>query len=441
MVHITGLIKSALSTYLPMIEDTSALASLLTQLQYCGMSLGRIGLDFRHIFVHSFEEAVHPMILKWIDATTEELVALISKATEEASAPSTWMSSKIVSQNSNATNSDQIRRHAFQPPMLLVGYPSLAIFTNDVLSAFNALRLLPAIRLYEPILNHLESCFLDIGLALKQYCDQAISHIPDEITYLQSYTAAYVRCCLPYLKSCLVDGIYGDLSNLKAADEDMEELLAAYLSVIKKEGTQAEETKETTVEIGTKDEAGSEAQDPSKDDGEKVIDSDLNASVNTENDAVLEELKNNKDTGLEIAMEEQKPENEDTDLETLNPEITENATEDLSLCNSSTEEIKEEQPTFAEQTSSDEQLVETEEPSSTEKQVDVDSSGDLEERELEQVPLKTEESNLETEQSVAVDQAKDEPVIDKTVDTLEFASDAPPDTMEVIEESNTILET
>ncbi|KAI8078471.1 oligomeric Golgi complex subunit 8 [Thamnidium elegans] len=48
MVHIIGLIKSALHTYLPMIEDISALASLLTQLQYCGMSLGRIGLDFRH---------------------------------------------------------------------------------------------------------------------------------------------------------------------------------------------------------------------------------------------------------------------------------------------------------------------------------------------------------------------------------------------------------
>ncbi|KAI8092321.1 oligomeric Golgi complex subunit 8, partial [Gilbertella persicaria] len=50
MVHITQLIKSTLDTYLPMVEDTSSLASLLTQLQYCGMSLGRIGLDFRNIF-------------------------------------------------------------------------------------------------------------------------------------------------------------------------------------------------------------------------------------------------------------------------------------------------------------------------------------------------------------------------------------------------------
>ncbi|KAI9362716.1 oligomeric Golgi complex subunit 8 [Pilaira anomala] len=51
MAHTIGLIKTALNTHLPMIEDTSALASLLAQLQYCGMSLGRIGLDFRHIFM------------------------------------------------------------------------------------------------------------------------------------------------------------------------------------------------------------------------------------------------------------------------------------------------------------------------------------------------------------------------------------------------------
>ncbi|KAI9487885.1 MAG: oligomeric Golgi complex subunit 8, partial [Benjaminiella poitrasii] len=50
MVQVIELIRTTLNTYLPMIEDTSSLSSVLTQLQYCGMSLGRIGLDFRHIF-------------------------------------------------------------------------------------------------------------------------------------------------------------------------------------------------------------------------------------------------------------------------------------------------------------------------------------------------------------------------------------------------------
>ncbi|KAI8641488.1 Dor1-like family-domain-containing protein [Parasitella parasitica] len=238
MVHVIELIKTCLDTHLPMIDDTSALASLLTQLQYCGMSLGRIGLDFRHIFVHSFEEAVQPMILQWISNATEDLVQKISKASHESAAPSAWMSSKTVSQNNSnvsSNNRDEAKRHAFQPPMLLLGYPSLAVFINGILSAFNSLRLLPAISLYEPIQNHLEACFLEIGSALKQYCDQAASYMPDEVTYLQSYSAAYVRCCLPFLKSCLVDGIYGNLLTSAATDEDMEALLVTYLPVMKRE--------------------------------------------------------------------------------------------------------------------------------------------------------------------------------------------------------------
>ena len=231
MVTIAGLIKSTLHTYLPMIEDTSALASLLTQLQYCGMSLGRIGLDFRHILVYSFEEAVQPMILRWIDASTEDLVNIIVTSTEQIAAPSTWMSSKLVSQSSET----EVKRYAFQPPMLLVAYPSLAIFTNGILSAFNALRLLPAVSLYEPIQNHLEACFMEIGNALKQYSDQATAHIPDEVTFLQSYSAAYARCCVPYLKSCLVDGIYGNLSIPSTTSADLEILLADHLPVVTKE--------------------------------------------------------------------------------------------------------------------------------------------------------------------------------------------------------------
>lgn len=261
MIHVIDLVNTALETYLPMIEDTSALNSLLTQLQYCGMSLGRIGLDFRHIFVHSFEEAVQPMILRWIDNATEDLVQKILNAARESTAPSAWMSSKVVSQNSSSVgnindnntaaasgNRNEAKRHAFQPPMLLVAHPSLAIFTNGVLTAFNALRLLPAISLYLPIQNHLEACFLEIGSALRQYCDQAASYMPDELSYLQSYSAAYVRCCLPYLKSCLVDGIYGDLLMPSAADEDMETLLTNYLPVINKEEVEEQDLASNTLD-------------------------------------------------------------------------------------------------------------------------------------------------------------------------------------------------
>ncbi|RCH95065.1 hypothetical protein CU097_012329 [Rhizopus azygosporus] len=50
MMHLIGLIRSTLNEYLPLIEDEASINSLLTQFEYCSISLGRIGLDFRHLF-------------------------------------------------------------------------------------------------------------------------------------------------------------------------------------------------------------------------------------------------------------------------------------------------------------------------------------------------------------------------------------------------------
>ncbi|KAI9276512.1 oligomeric Golgi complex subunit 8 [Sporodiniella umbellata] len=50
MVNLIEDIRMTLNIYLPMVEDESSKSSLLTQFEYCSMSLGRIGLDFRHLF-------------------------------------------------------------------------------------------------------------------------------------------------------------------------------------------------------------------------------------------------------------------------------------------------------------------------------------------------------------------------------------------------------
>ncbi|KAI9317581.1 oligomeric Golgi complex subunit 8, partial [Dichotomocladium elegans] len=49
MIRLLRDIQALLEAQLPKISDTSSLASILTQLQYCGMSLGRVGLDFRYL--------------------------------------------------------------------------------------------------------------------------------------------------------------------------------------------------------------------------------------------------------------------------------------------------------------------------------------------------------------------------------------------------------
>ncbi|KAG0164621.1 hypothetical protein DFQ28_003376 [Apophysomyces sp. BC1034] len=244
MVHLITSMQSTLSHHLRQIEDTSALASLLTQLQYCGMSLSRVGLDFRHLFVHVFEEAVRPLILKWIDEATSNLVRML---TDEAN---TWISSAKLSIQ---TQQDDTKRNAYQPPMLLVDYLPLAVFTNNILSSFNALRVLPAVSLFAPVQNHLDACFLEIGNALKQ-CVDYHSDSEAESAFLLSFASAYVRCCVPFLRGCLRDGLYGGVigDDRTDIDQDLEKLLQNHLPAISK------------VEIAEKDKVEDEKENEDK---------------------------------------------------------------------------------------------------------------------------------------------------------------------------------
>lgn len=225
MIHLLNTINTLLNTELPKITDTSALASLLTQLQYCGMSLGRVGIDFRHLYVHVFENTVRPLILKTVDKATEELVTII---TTNKAPPNTWMLTNrytIYQHQQHTTENEHGNNHPHQPPMLLVDYPPLAVFTNAILSAFNALRLLPAVSLLQPVSSHLDACFLEIGSALKQYVDNIESTMPDEMTCVRSFVLAYVRCCVPFLRDCLFSGIYANIQHEgDINDKDLEAL-------------------------------------------------------------------------------------------------------------------------------------------------------------------------------------------------------------------------
>ncbi|KAI9024398.1 Dor1-like family-domain-containing protein [Phycomyces nitens] len=228
MIYLITQMRDMLKEEIQFIKDTSSLASLLTQLQYCGVSLGRIGLDFRHLFVNAFEDAMLPLIQEWISEAAADCLKEIKSATDNNSPPSSWMSVNLTSSQHWQDNTQ--KRHVHQPPMLLVDYPILAVFTNNILSTFNALRLLPAVSLFKPIQNDLNGCFLDIGKALQQYSDQAVLRVPEENVFLQSFCSAYVRWCVPFLQGCLRDGIYADfVENVPLDNADLENLLAAYL--------------------------------------------------------------------------------------------------------------------------------------------------------------------------------------------------------------------
>ncbi|CAO3594984.1 unnamed protein product [Absidia cylindrospora] len=233
MTHMVMQIQHILTEHLHYIDDTSALASLLTQLQYCGMSLGRVGLDFRHLFVSSFEQAVKPLVLRTMDQATKLLsIDTLQAATNDQILPSTWLNTNNLSggehssssssppqpqpsrmasslDTTTSTNSLPREQHPYQPPITLVDYPCLAVFTNGILTALNALRLLPALELFPVVNQHLNNCLLEIAAAIKQYGDQVAQQFTDESVFVDPFATVYARYCVPFLQRCLVEGIFG----------------------------------------------------------------------------------------------------------------------------------------------------------------------------------------------------------------------------------------
>ena len=273
--------QTTLQAQLAKITDTSSLASLLTQIQYCGMSLGRIGLDFRHLFVSAFEDTLRPLFLKWIDQATEQLITAIS--TDKA-----WMSAS----SSRSTQEDDYSRHPNQPPMLLVNYPPLAIYTNAILSTFNALRLLPAVSLQRPIQSHLDSCFLEIGSALKQYTND------NQDPMVKSFVLAYVRCCVPFLKSCLLDVIYANiqLPDSAISNKDLEDLLGVTAEKPVVETLEPEESIEKLPEESTENLPKESDKDSSVESTEKVEQAEESTTENESKSAEEVDDKSKENT-------------------------------------------------------------------------------------------------------------------------------------------------
>ncbi|GAB5585352.1 hypothetical protein Unana1_00252 [Umbelopsis nana] len=230
VIFVLDQMRRTIDEHLVNIKDISQLSSLLTQLMYCGMSLGRVGLDFRSLFAVQFQDAMLKLTESLIDDAKKGFIDAIAKAKTETIPPSQWMSTKSSSKASEvASTSDGQSRQ--QIVSQLIEYPVIALFTNAILSLFNELRLLAPIALVKPINQYLEAAHMDIVQHIKSYAapyllteSSSKDNIKSEQTLLRSFASGYIRSCVPYLRQCLLDGIYGDvyLEDVSISSEQLE---------------------------------------------------------------------------------------------------------------------------------------------------------------------------------------------------------------------------
>ncbi|CAM0140584.1 hypothetical protein VKS41_006605 [Umbelopsis sp. WA50703] len=235
VAHTLENMERKIDEHLVNIKDISQISSLLTQLMYCGMSLGRVGLDFRPLFAIRFQDAMLRLTQTLIDDAKRTFIDTISRAKTENIPPSQWTSTKSNNKDAVDASSGQTRQ---QLASQLIDYPVIAVFTNAILSLFNELRLLAPIALVQPIAEYLDAAYLEIAQALKQYSapyvlatDMEKDNLKSDQNALRAFASAYVRACVPYLRQCLLDGIYANvyLDDVSITSESLESELDGIL--------------------------------------------------------------------------------------------------------------------------------------------------------------------------------------------------------------------
>ncbi|XP_077978528.1 conserved oligomeric Golgi complex subunit 8-like [Glandiceps talaboti] len=172
------------------------LDSLLGQCMYFGLSFSRVGVDFRGLLVPLFQQAA----LKTFQTSMKEASRRFEESMQSYTVIGTpaSLSSTVLSTSYTAMESNLI------PPMVLMEYHPLAVFTNHVLTAFNDLRLCAPIALAEEVARELQDSLTKAVVSVLAF------HRAEESTFSKRESELFSKFCqvtvhemIPYLCRCL----------------------------------------------------------------------------------------------------------------------------------------------------------------------------------------------------------------------------------------------
>ncbi|EJU02694.1 Dor1-domain-containing protein [Dacryopinax primogenitus] len=224
--HLLSTLIGTLETALPLVEDASALSSLLTQLSYCSASFARIGLDFRALLAPLFEQAVLSATQRSLHRADSTLSTSLTAAGKSARPPSTFLLAFDAPESLFNTHT---HAHTFtpqNPPAYLASLPPLATYLNSQLTTLNSLRLLAPSALLSPLLEALDASLCASSTALLTFCRSAWGTVTRRTSFeiddserekqrerdkkvLLLVGRAWVDALGPFLRTGLVKGVYG----------------------------------------------------------------------------------------------------------------------------------------------------------------------------------------------------------------------------------------
>lgn len=198
-----GWVLQKISQFLQVLETDlyrgigGRLDSLLGQCMYFGLSFSRVGADFRgqlapvfqRVAISTFQKAVEEAVEKFQDEMTSytliSTAAILGSSNTPATVPAT-------------------QPGTLQPPMVLLDFPPLACFLNNILVAFNDLRLCCPVALAQDVTGTLENALTKVTKTILAFhrAEEAVFSSGEHEIFVQ-FCTAFLEDLVPYLNRCL----------------------------------------------------------------------------------------------------------------------------------------------------------------------------------------------------------------------------------------------
>ncbi|XP_067574992.1 conserved oligomeric Golgi complex subunit 8 isoform X3 [Pseudorca crassidens] len=198
-----GWVLQKVSQFLQVLETDlnrgigSRLDSLLGQCMYFGLSFSRVGADFRGQLAPVFQRVAISTFQKAIQETVEKF--------QDEMNSYTLISAPAILSSSNLPAAVPVTQPGtLQPPMVLLDFPPLACFLNNILVAFNDLRLCCPMALAQDVTVALEDALAKVTKVILAF------HRAEEAAFSSGEQELFVQFCtvfledlVPYLNRCL----------------------------------------------------------------------------------------------------------------------------------------------------------------------------------------------------------------------------------------------
>eukprot|EP01094_Clydonella_sp_ATCC50884_P025672 TRINITY_DN6852_c0_g1_i1.p1 TRINITY_DN6852_c0_g1~~TRINITY_DN6852_c0_g1_i1.p1 ORF type:complete len:549 (-),score=163.46 TRINITY_DN6852_c0_g1_i1:219-1865(-) len=197
LVHRIQKYLDCLKAFLPRVTDGGSLSNLLDQAMYLGMSLGRVGADFRSLLPPIFEQHIVSMFATAVGGATSACIDALQQP--------------LVHTESARGYRSMSRGDAHAPDQELLDFPPLAVLCNAYLGAFNELRQCAPLAVRERIARVMED-------NIRTFTAAVVARSHQKSDELKSFAKMSATILIPYLIECLRH-VYGGSTRLPSKDK------------------------------------------------------------------------------------------------------------------------------------------------------------------------------------------------------------------------------